>query len=127
MKTTLTIEQSARLIELGADKELANVCADVPDCDKPEWNDPNAIDILESQCVFSLESLLAILPKKITDRQRIYDLRIWVDHYSDNWCIEYTHDYGCNDLDDSFVSAEELIDAVYAEICFLKTNNVKEL
>lgn len=117
MRTTLSIEQSARLIELGVPESVSTFqyCKAF---DNPDEQYPT---------IFRLEDLLRILPKKITDRQRIYELRIWVDHYSDNWCIEYTHDYGCNDLDDSFVSAEDLIDAVYQEICFLKTENIKEL
>lgn len=126
MKKTLTIEQSARLIELGVDKKLANVCADVPDCDKPEWNDPNAIDILESQCVFSLESLLAILPKKITYNNFTYAPNIWVDEMG-AWNVEYvTLNMPFDDIGLS-IRAEELIDAIYQELCYLRTNNIQEL
>lgn len=121
MKRTLSIEQSARLIELGVDHPDAWINEITRDINGDKF--PPRVE----DHIFSLIHLLSILPKKITDRQRIYELRIWVNHYSDNWCIEYTHDTDVNDFDDSFVSAEELIDAVYQEICFLKTNNIKEL
>lgn len=75
-----------------------------------------------------LDDLLRILPKKITDRYRVYELKIWVDHYSDAWCIEYTNVNECSDTLDSFQSAEELCDAVYYMIRWIcKNDNVKQL
>lgn len=109
-KFVLTAEESNTLFNLGVPMGEATVF--------DEDND---------EILFTLQDLLSILPKKITDRRRICELRIWVDHYSDNWCIKYTHDTDVNDFEDSFVSADELIDAVYQEICFLKTENIKEL
>ena len=119
MKTSLNIEESKRLIKLGIDPDMASKEV-IENIYQAEYSDPIPV-------AFTLEDLLRILPKKITDRQRIYELRIWIDHYSDNWCIEYVHDSLCNDFDDSFVSAEELIDAVYQEIVFLKTDGIKEV
>lgn len=78
--------------------------------------------------VINLGEMLSILPKKITDRMRIYELKIWVDHYSDAWCIEYTNVNECSDTLDSFQSAEELCDAVYYMIRWIcKNDNVKQL
>lgn len=92
MKTTLTAEQEIRLYDLGVTN------------------------------IHTLDKLISILPKKITDRGKVYELKIWVDHYSDAWYIEYTNVNECSDTLDSFQSAEELCDAVYYMI-----RNVKQL
>lgn len=109
-KFVLTAEESNTLFNLGVPMGEATVF------------DEDNNDIL-----FTLQDLLSILPKKVSDRQRIYELEISVDHYSDAWCVQYTHNTDVNNLEDSFQSAEELIDAIYAEICFLKTENIKGL
>lgn len=111
MKQILTIEQSARLIEFGVDAKLASK-------DRYDF-DANGNEYREYR--FTLSDLLSILPKKVSDRQRIYELEMWVDHYSDDWCVKYSHE------EDSFQSAEELCDAIYAEICWLKNEDNKNI
>ena len=59
MKTILTIEESAKLIELGMDKELAS------DCDstmKVCASGRGIIRLPEVRPIFTLTDLLAILP-----------------------------------------------------------------
>ena len=120
MKTVLNIEQSARLIELGVDKKLASL-------DKYDF-DANGKEIVE-YC-FRLEDLLRILPKKITDRRKIYQLRMGITDCiigDEHWYVVYKDSRTDVDELESFQSAEELIDAVYAILVWLKTNKIKEL
>lgn len=85
-----------------------------------EWLSKHGIDILNEEV--NLQGLLAMLPKKITDRQRIYELKIGVDHYSEEWYVKYENfDNSCDDLE-SFVSAKELIDAVFTAIVWVNTD-----
>lgn len=120
MKTTLSVEDSAKLIELGVSPALANVRFDY---------DKNGNEIREYQ--FSLDCLLAILPKKITDRRVIYELRMGICNSlggGEYWYIKYVNPFLDTDELESFQSAEELIDAVYQELCWIKQQeNVKEL
>lgn len=118
-KTVLTAEESARLIELGVDENLASIKFDF---------DSNGNEIKELR--FRLEYLLSILPKKITDRRNIYELRMGITDCigaDEQWFVEYKDSRTDIDELESFVSAEELIDAIYQEICWLKTGKVKEL
>ena len=116
MKTKLTIEQSKRLIELGVDKSLADIVS---------ANEPYYPDDVE----FSLGALFSILPKKITDRRKVYNLQIEISDCldaDDKWCILYRNSLGIDELD-SFQSAEELIDAIYNILVWLKENKIQEL
>lgn len=136
MKTTLTIEQSARLIELGVDKELANDSSFVFDkqgstipCTKGYALKPNeyCAEIQfadeDNPCVmahiFNLQDLLSILPKKIKCGSTSFRLRIGVDVYDNYWVKYVTTPWGVDPLKSS-QKAEELCDAIYAEICWLK-------
>ncbi|MDE7464981.1 MAG: hypothetical protein K2M59_03780 [Muribaculaceae bacterium] len=100
MKTELTIEESARLIELGVDAKLASKCQNTKTSENP---------------VFDLSDLLSILPKEITTSETIMgddftsdieinwysNVRLWKCGYT---CLPLPVDVGC---------APELIDALY--------------
>lgn len=125
MKTTLTYKESKHLKELGVDPKLASVCADdVPENEKPSWDAPNMIEILESQLVYSLDDLLSILPKKITDRRGVYNLTIGVNS-EDLWYAKYLNDHECWDSLNSYQDAHELCDCIYDMIVWLKTEKAE--
>ena len=99
MKTKLTTEQIERLYNLGLN-------------------------------VINLDEMLSFLPKKITDRRNIYQLRMGITDClsgDEHWYVVYKDSR--TDIDDleSFQSAEEMIDAVYAMLCWLKTENIQTL
>lgn len=119
MKTELTIEQSAHLIELGVDPKLASKCRVEHKSDgltyfKVVDHDEYCYEIadLNPKPIFSLTDILAILPKEIKavktadgDDYISSQLRIWwmpgVDEW---WC-----GYDCLIR----VAAPELIDALH--------------
>lgn len=77
-----------------------------------------------------LTDLLSILPKKISDRRRIYELRMGVTDCicaDEQWYVEYKDSH--NDMDEleSFQAAEELIDAIFDMIVWIRTNEFKAL
>lgn len=106
MKEFLTIEESARLIELGVDKNLVDIVS---------ANEPYYPDDVE----FSLGALLSILPKKITDRRDIYNLTIGVNS-EDLWYAKYLNEHECWDSLNSYQEAHELCDCIYDMIVWLK-------
>ena len=114
MKTTLTIEESSRLIELGVDKCLANIVS---------ANEPYYSDDVE----FSLGALLSILPKKITDRRNIYRLQIGVTGLEEIWYVRYIGGQYDSDELDTRQESDNLINAVYYMLCYLKENKIQEL
>ena len=90
MKTTLTIEESGRLIELGVDASLASKCRVQHEVDdKVEYrivpHDEFCYEMasLNPQPIFDLSDLLSILPKEIDG----YHLKIGT--YHDEWYAEY--------------------------------------
>lgn len=98
MKTKLTTEQIERLYNLGLN-------------------------------VINLDEMLSVLPKKITDRRKVYNLRIDISDCLDGnekWCISYRNVLDVDELE-TFQSAEDMIDAVYAMLCWLKTENIQTL
>ncbi|MDE5998262.1 MAG: hypothetical protein K2G77_08655 [Muribaculaceae bacterium] len=119
MKTTLTIEESARLIELGVDAKLASkgnsamqVCT----------NGRRITRILEPRPIFELSDLLSILPKEIEDNGITDTLNIWV---ADNeWCVKYepASDEFIS-LADSYYESPELIDALNQLLIWCLENN----
>ena len=101
MKTTLTIEESARLIELGVDAKLAS---------HKESNFYNGItsDEFKVYYLFTLTDLFSILPKEIEIEGEKEDLNIVMDNYGALVGYPKFHEkHGC-----AFV-APELIDALY--------------
>lgn len=73
MKTTLTIEESARLIELGIDPKLASKWEIV---DATDENDPNSFLDYEEYPIFDLSDILSILPKEIKEGTPANDMTI---------------------------------------------------
>lgn len=113
MKTTLTIEQSARLIELGVDERKASsIYYTIDPCDHKKR-------IRKYQ--FGLTDLLRILPKKIKSGSTTFRLRMGVD-VSDNYWVKYVSDPWGADPFESYQEEEDLIDAIYAMIVWLKEN-----
>ena len=77
--------------------------------------------------VINLNEILSILPKKITDRQNIYNLEIGIWDSGDGWSICYRNRItGTDDLE-SYQESEELVDAVFDIIVWVRTNKVKEV
>ena len=111
MKTTLSIEESARLIELGVDAKLASEV--IIGCD-----DNNKA---YREYKFSLTDILSILPKEIESEGEKEDLNIVMD----NWGAlvgypKFHKKYGCA------FTAPELIDALYQlAIYCLENNHIK--
>ena len=110
MKTTLTIEQSQKLIELGVDAKLASEREFV---DKTE-RDSNQFLEIEEYPLFSLTDLLSILAKEIDYNGLTYGLNMWVNKAV--WYLEYVAEVKFNQWDalntDNFESSE-LIDSLY--------------
>lgn len=108
MKTVLSVEESTRLIELGVDKNLADIVS---------ANEPYYPDDVE----FSLGALFSILPKKVTDRRKVYNLTMGVNS-EDLYYAKYMNIHNCCDELDSYQDAHELCDCIYDMIVWLKEN-----
>lgn len=105
MKTTLTIEESARLIELGVDAKLASVSKYLYNKNTSQHS---------KVFIFTLSDILSILPKEITTSETIMgddftsdieinwcsNVRLWKCGYT---CLPRPVDVGC---------APELIDSL---------------
>lgn len=76
--------------------------------------------------VINLDEMLSILPKKITDRRKIYNLTMGVNS-EDLWYAKYMNDHDCYDELGSYQDAHELCDCIYNMIVWLKTNKIQEL
>ena len=100
MKTKLTLEESARLIELGVDPKLASECVSAM---KVYASGRGIIRLPESNPIFTLTDLLSILPKEIKG----YHLEMGTN--DDEWYAEYDSVR----LKDSYTFAPELIDSIY--------------
>lgn len=103
MKDRLTKEQSARLIELRVPKEMATGYITELYHGETEYID-----------VFSLSDLLEILPKEIENKQCI---SIDWNFLTEKWGVDYEY------IDNSYHSAEELIEALYELLCWVIENN----
>lgn len=104
MKTTLTVEQSAKLIELGVDLKLASSW--VKYCERSSDNSPCPNPI------FTLTDILSILPSEIYSEERdiIYSLTMIKQQFGSVVCYEhpaYPKGFGPKK------QAPELIDALY--------------
>lgn len=105
MKTELTIEESARLIELGVDAKLASHDKVVFDKNDKPYSHP----------IYDLTDILSILPKEITTSETImgddFTSDIGINWYSNVrlWKCGYT----CLPLPYNVGIAPELIDALY--------------
>ena len=104
MKTNLTKEESAHLIELGVPKEKAS---------------RRHIELtLEEYRVFDLTDLLDILPKEIGSHSCI---SIDWNFITEKWDVDYDCTQG------SGYGAKELIDALYELLCWVITNKYLKL
>ncbi|MDE7402770.1 MAG: hypothetical protein K2M87_05100 [Muribaculaceae bacterium] len=103
MKTTLKVEESARLIELGVDAKLAS-CREF--VDKTEENSNQFLEI-EELPRFTITDLLSILPKEIKIH-RDGDTLSMIYHCG-QWRVGYTN---CAEYCDHTKVAPELIDAL---------------
>ena len=115
MKTKLTIEESARLIELGVDAKLASKCQVQHEADfEVEYrivpHDEFCYEMasLNPQPIFDLSDLLSILPKEIKqeDRHPMTVVYYW-NSTKKEWIAYY--DYVENTI---MASASELIDSL---------------
>lgn len=109
MKTVLSVEESARLIEMGVPESISTFeyCKMDPDEQYPT--------------LFRLDDLLRILPQKITDRRKVYNLTMGVNS-EDLWYAKYMNIHNCCDELDSYQDAHELCDCIYDMIVWLKGN-----
>ena len=99
MKTTLTVEESQRLIELGVDPKLASYTDVVADESGNHYVE---------KLVFSLTDLLSILPKEVKIH-RDGDTLSMIYHCG-QWRVGYTN---CAEYCNHTKVAPELIDALY--------------
>lgn len=109
MKTTLTIEQSARLIDLGIDAKLAS---------EIEYRPKSGGYGRIGYRVYSLADLLSILPKEIEDNGVTEDLNIIMSNDSVYVSYPYIHERL-----KVFIVARELIDALYQLLIWCLENN----
>ena len=71
--------------------------------------------------VINLNEMLSILPQKITDRRKVYNLTMGVNS-EDLWYAKYMNIHNCCDELDSYQDAHELCDCIYDMIVWLKEN-----
>ena len=115
MKTTLTIEQSAHLIELGVDAKLASEREFV---DKTE-RDSNQFLEIEEYPRFALTDLLSILPKEIdSNPNTCLDMAVGEDSCG----VCYINSENGDDISPRFYTSE-LIDALYQLAIYCLENN----
>lgn len=114
MKTVLTIEESAKLIELGVDAKLASgrYFADVTPNDGESF-----LDVKEYP-IFTLTDILAILPKEI-HIHRGGDTLSMMYHHNGKWYVGYTN---VTDFCEHTKVAPELIDALYQLLIWVLEN-----
>ena len=104
MKTLLTIEESAKLIELGVDPKMASEWDIV---DTTDENDPKSFLDYEEYPIFSLTNLLSILPKEIKIHRDGDNLSMI--YHCGQWRVGYTN---CAEYCNHTKVASELIDAL---------------
>ena len=112
MKTELTIEESAKLIELGVDKNLASR-------DMILFN--RVSDKYENHHIFTLTDILAILPKMLIDKYgKNNPLGMEFDDDYMAWTAYY--------LGGGYVETQtELIDALFHLLCWVIENRYTNL
>lgn len=86
MKTELTIEESAKLIELGVDAKLASKCESAM---KVCASGRGIIRLPESRPIFTLSDLLSILPKRIDTDEDVHTIVMSMDEEADVWYAAY--------------------------------------
>lgn len=129
MKTTLTPEESQRLIELGVDPKLASEREYI---DKTE-EDSNQFLNIEEYPRFTLSDLLSILPKEIEDSNLdIISTQVDIKNHKkvSGWMATYIGSHNDLTFTNGLVfQAPELIDALYQLLIWCIDNkhiNLKE-
>lgn len=122
IKTELTIEQSAHLIELGVDPKLASKC---DPCMKIADGVRGIVKYSNPKPIFILTDILTILPNVI---DKIYELNIDAteEYYSVGYICWDEGDNGkaiVQDVKDDYILADELIDSLYQLLCWVIENN----
>lgn len=113
MRTTLTIEQSAKLIELGVPKERAS---------KQVMQQETASNGRLLQCefkdIFTIADLLSMFQKTIESEDKTHEFNIGWDDFQKSWIVYWS-------LNDEYIkySDYELIDALYRMLSHLIENN----
>ena len=135
MKTTLTVEESARLIELGVDPKMASTtCINfngtyayvsgeesgtVRDCVSSRY-------YTEERPCFSIADLLSILPKEIEYNNARISLQMY-QHLAGYWIASYVK-YSGNELihQKPLCAEKELIDALNSLLIWVLENNLNQ-
>ena len=146
MKTTLTVEESARLIELGVDPKMASMVSwkqtetwarksVLPNKEhltlKPFKPMIIGFERFETKDVFTLADILRILPKEIEDSNLdIISTQVDIKNHKkiSGWMVTYIDSH--NDLafgDESIFQAPELIDALYSLLIWFLENKIIKL
>lgn len=112
MKTELTKEQSARLIELGVPKEKASI---------KKIDEIRVIrnkEVCDWSYKFTLTDLLEILPKEIRMENATHSLRIesWECSCGIVWDVQYVG------IPDSFIQGGNLINLLFETLCWVIEN-----
>lgn len=108
MKTTLTIEQSAKFIELGVSPERASE----RESSVAYGNGARGIMKAPETPIFTLTDILEILPKHIPFANAEWYLNIQCDILDNKWHVQYL-DFDHYDEEVKEEEALELIDALY--------------
>lgn len=110
MKTRLTVEQSAKLIELGVSPERASE----RESSVVYGNGARGIMKVPKMPIFTLADILDILPKTQDVRGESARLQVY-NHPAGYWVVSYaTCDGGTLTYQTPCFSAPELIDALYS-------------
>lgn len=135
MKTELTVEQSAKLIELGVDASLASKCRVQHEADfeveyriVPQDEFCYEMASLNPQPIFDLSDILSILPKEIKGYQLHIDATI--KGYNAAYYVIYDDEIIdiCEiDNGDGGFSAPELIDSLYQLLIWTIENDYVKL
>ncbi|MCM1067159.1 MAG: hypothetical protein NC418_06275 [Muribaculaceae bacterium] len=114
MKTTLTPEQSNRLIELGVDPSKASEVKEFDD-ELSQWTH-------RGSSLFTLSDILSLLPKEI---EVYYDgeaipFHLVITTNGNGWEVSY-----CDN--EALKIAPELIDALFELLCWVLKNHPEEI
>ena len=124
IKTTLTLEESARLIELGVDPKMASECVSAM---KVCASGRGIIRLPESNPIFTLTDLLSILPKSYFSEEYYAEMNLSIAVLNGKWFVDYRY-YSGGELAAQDVGREapELIDALNKlAIWCLENNHIK--
>ena len=123
IKTTLTVEESDRLIDLGVDPKLASECISAM---KVCASGRGIIRLPESKPIYTLADILSILPKEIEDSNLdIISTQVDIKNHKkvSGWIATYIDSHNDLTFTDGLVfQAPELIDALYQLLIWILKN-----